>query len=92
MKGGCEEIAIGELCDETADMLRRVQSSDRPFVITQDGRAEAVVLSLGAFERGERERELLRLLLRGEREIAAGVGYDLDEVLREADRLLADGA
>ncbi|MGD9893930.1 MAG: hypothetical protein AB7R89_20885 [Dehalococcoidia bacterium] len=42
-------------------------------------------------EKGEREREILRLLLRGEQEIAAGAGHDLDEVLAEADRMLADG-
>lgn len=33
--------------------------------------------------------ELVRLLARGEREIAKGEGHDLDEVLAEADRLLA---
>ena len=33
----------------------------------------------------ESEREILMLLARGEREIAEGVGHDLDEVLAEAD-------
>ena len=41
-------------------------------------------------ERAEQERQILRLLARGEREIAASKGYDLDVVLAEADRLLAD--
>jgi hypothetical protein len=49
------------------------------------------MLSMDAYERGERERQLLRLLVRGEQEIATGVGHDLDEVLAEADSLLADG-
>lgn len=40
--------------------------------------------------RAEHERQILRLLARGEREIAAAKGHDLDEVLAEADRLLAD--
>ena len=48
------------------------------------------MLSVKAYEQTEREREILRLLARGEREIAAARGYDLDEVLAEADRLLAD--
>lgn len=48
------------------------------------------MLGIDAYERGERERQLLRLLVRGEQEIAAGVGHDLDKVLAEADALLAD--
>jgi hypothetical protein len=48
------------------------------------------MLSIEAYERGERERQLLHLLVRGEQEIAAGTGYDLDEVLAEADTLLRD--
>jgi hypothetical protein len=44
-----------------------------------------------AYERSEHERELLHLLARGEQEIATGKGFDLDEVLAEADALLAGG-
>ena len=42
-------------------------------------------------ERLEAERELLLLLARGEKEIAAGIGHSLDQVLAEADALLAKG-
>lgn len=38
----------------------------------------------------EHELELLRLLVRGEKEIEAGRGYDLDAVLAEADSLLKE--
>ena len=41
-----------------------------------------------AYERSEHERQLLHLLARGEQEITAGKGFDLDEVLAEADALL----
>jgi hypothetical protein len=44
-----------------------------------------------AYERSEHERQLLHLLARGEQEITAGRGFDLDEVLAEADALLAGG-
>lgn len=36
-----------------------------------------------------KRREILAALVRGEQEIAEGTGYDLDEVLAEADQLLA---
>ena len=59
-------------------------------MITQRGRAAAVLLSVEAYERSERDRELLRLLARGEKEIETAEGYDLDSVLAEADALLAE--
>lgn len=85
-----EIIPVTDLRQDAAAVLKRVQVSQRPLVITQRGRAAAVMLSVDTYERGEQERHLLRLLVRGEQEIAAGVGHDLDEVLAEADALLAD--
>jgi prevent-host-death family protein len=69
--------------------LKRLRGTKRPLLITRNGKAAAVILSVKAYEQAEREREILRLLARGEREIAAGSGHDLEAVLKEADRLLA---
>ncbi len=82
-------ISVTDLRQGAAAALKRVQSSKQPVVITQRGRAAAVLLSVEAYQRGEQERELLRLLARGEREIAAGKGFDLGSVLAEMDVLLA---
>ncbi len=82
-------IPVTDLRQNAAAALKRVRASKQPLVITQRGRAAAVMLSLEAYERAEHERQLLRLLARGEKEIAAGQGYDLEEVLDEADALLA---
>lgn len=83
-------IPISDLRQDAARVLKRVKDSREPIVITQRGRAAAVMLSVEAFEQSERDRELLRLLAKGEREIEAGEGYDLDSVLAEADALLSD--
>jgi hypothetical protein len=48
------------------------------------------MLSVEAYESGERERHLLRILATGEREIAKGKGRELAAVLAEADQLLKD--
>lgn len=85
-----EIIPITDLRQDAASALRRVRASKQPVVITQRGRAAAVMLSVEAYERGERERELLRLLARGEREIAEGRGYDLKSVLTEVEKLLSE--
>ena len=50
------------------------------------------MLSVEAYEHLAHKQQLLRLLARGEHKIAAGTGYDLDEVLAEADTLLKEDA
>jgi len=79
-----------DLRQDAAAALKRVRATKEPLVITQRGRAAAVMLSVEAYERAERERHILRLLARSDREIRAGKGYALDDVMVEADRLLAD--
>ena len=72
-------------------MLDRVRRSRDPVVITQRGRAAGVLLSIREYERTVYERDLLRALARGEREIQAGEGVTLDSVFEEADALLRRG-
>jgi prevent-host-death family protein len=86
-----EIIPITDLRQGAAAALKHAKASSQPVVITQRGRPAAVLLSLEAYERSEHERQLLHLLARGEQEITAGRGFDLDEVLAEADALLAGG-
>lgn len=85
-------IPVTDLRQDAAGVLRKVQKSEDPLVITQRGRAAAILLSVDAYERSRRETELLRLLALGEKEIGLGKGHSLESVLREADALLeSDG-
>ena len=83
-------VAISDFRQDAASLLKRVRESHEPMVVTQRGRAAALVLSVEEFERREHDFEILRLLATGEREIAAGQGHTLAEVMAEADTLLAD--
>jgi prevent-host-death family protein len=83
-------IPVTDLRQDAASVLRRVRDSKEPFFITQRGRAAAVMVSAEVYERAEHDRELLRLLARGEKEIAAGKGVGLAAVLAEADALLKE--
>ncbi len=83
-------IPVTDLRQDAAGVLKRVSESREPFVITQRGRAAAVLLSAEEYQRVESERQILRLLAQGEKEIIEGRGTDLDTVLAEADALLAD--
>lgn len=81
-------IGVTQLKQDTSSALKRVRRSNQPLVVTERGKAAAVLLSVNAYEQGKKEREILRLLARGEREIDAGKGYDLDDVLSEAEKML----
>lgn len=83
-------IPVSDLRQDAAKVLRRIRDSGEPLIVTQRGRAAAIMLSVEAYERSERDKELLRLLANGEREIEAGAGHDLDSILAEADALLAE--
>jgi len=82
-------VPISDLRQDAAAVLKRIRTSREPLVITQRGRAAAVMVSVEEYERSEHERQILMLLARGEKEIAEGKGYDLDAVLAEADSILA---
>jgi prevent-host-death family protein len=81
-------IPITDLRQDATSVIKRVTASKEPLVITQRGRAAAVMVSMETYEHSQHELEILRLLARGEREIEAGKGYDLNAVLAEADSLL----
>jgi prevent-host-death family protein len=84
-------VPVTDLRQDAAAVLRKLRNSREPLIITQRGRAAAVMLSVEQYERESSERQLLRLLARGEKEIKAEEGFDLDTVLAEADALLAEG-
>jgi prevent-host-death family protein len=81
-------VPISDLRQNASEVVKGVCASKEPVFITQRGRAAAVLVSMEAYEDSQRELDVLRLLARGEKEIEAGVGYDLDEVMKEADRFL----
>ena len=83
-------IPITDLRQDATTIVKRVATSREPLVITQRGRAAAVMVSMETYEHSQHELELLRLLARGEKEIEAGKGYDLDAVLAEANSLLKE--
>jgi len=82
-------VPISDLRQDAAGIIKRATASDEPVVITQRGRVSAVLQSAQAYERTQRENEILRILARGDAEIEAGVGYDADDVMAEARQMLA---
>ncbi|MDY6849470.1 MAG: type II toxin-antitoxin system Phd/YefM family antitoxin [Thermodesulfobacteriota bacterium] len=83
-------IPISDLRQDASGIIKRVSASRDPLFITQRGRAAAVMVSMKEYEHTQHELEILKSLARGERDIEAGVGFDLEAVLAEADALLAE--
>ncbi len=82
-------LPVSDLRQHAAEILKKIRDNREPVIITQRGRAAAVMISVEAYEKAEHEKEILQLLARGEKEIEAGEGYDLDTVLAEADSILS---
>lgn len=81
-------IPISDLRQNASELVKNVSVSREPIFITQRGRAAAVMISMEAYTNAQHAIDVLHLLARGEKEIAAGTGYDLEDVLKEADRYL----
>jgi len=81
-------IPISDLRQNASDVVKSVSSSREPVFITQRGRAAAVMVSMEVYQNSQHEMDVLHLLARGEKEIEAGIGHELDDVLKEADRYL----
>ncbi|MBU2622927.1 MAG: type II toxin-antitoxin system Phd/YefM family antitoxin [Proteobacteria bacterium] len=82
-------LPVSDLRQDAAKVLKQLRDNKAPIIITQRGRAAAVMIGVEAYEKSEHDKELLRLLAKGDRETETGEGYDLDAVLADADLLLS---
>jgi prevent-host-death family protein len=82
-------LPVSDLRQDAAKVLKQLRDNKNPIIITQRGRAAAVIIGVEAYEKSEHDKELLHLLAKGDREIETGEGYDIDTVLAEADLLLS---
>jgi len=83
-------VPVTDLRSDAARVLEQVKRASKPTVVTQRGRAAAVLMSLSSYEQTQEELALLRALLRGEQDIAHGGLVAADDVFAEAEALLAE--
>lgn len=79
-------VPLSELKGRPGDVIRQVETTGRPVVVTRHGRGVAVLLSLEDWERYEEAREIAELraaVAVAEQEAREGRTRTLDEV---ADR------
>lgn len=60
-------VPITDLRQDATAIVKRVAKSREPLIITQRGRAAAIMVSVEDYEHSRQELEILRLLARGKR-------------------------
>jgi len=83
MKSIPKFIPVTDLRQDAAAVLRAVQSGTEPIVVMQRSRSAAVLISVDSYERMIYEREVLGLLVQGQKDIKAARGVSVDEMLAE---------
>ncbi|MBK9575615.1 MAG: type II toxin-antitoxin system Phd/YefM family antitoxin [Fibrobacterota bacterium] len=76
-----EDIApISQVKAQFAEMLDRSRENHRPTIVTQNGRATGVLMSIEDWESQQRKIQLLKLLAEGEESIRTGGILSLAEI------------
>ena len=75
-------VPLGDLKVNPGKIVRRVDETGRPVLLTSHGRGVAVVQSLSEFEAAQEEREFMRAVVTGLADIDAGRVKSLEDVKR----------
>lgn len=73
-------ISLSDFKSDASQWLKRLQEESDAVVLTQNGRASAVVQSYETFQRQQQALLMLKLLAQGEADIAAGRLIPQEEV------------
>jgi prevent-host-death family protein len=75
-------VPLGDMKINPGKVVRRVDETGRPVLLTSHGRGVAVVQGLDEFEAAQEERDFMRAVVAGLADIEAGRVVALDEVVR----------
>ena len=75
-------VPLGDLKVNPGKIVRRIDETGRPALLTSHGRGVAVVQALSAYEAAQEEREFMRAVVVGLADIDAGRVVPMTEVKR----------
>ncbi len=84
-------ISLSDFKSDASQWLKRLQDESDAVVLTQNGRASAVVQSYETFQRQQQALLMLKLLAQGEADIAAGRTIPQEEVFERMEERLKQG-
>lgn len=85
-------ISLSDFKADASQWLKRLQEESDAVVLTQNGRASAVVQSYDTFQRQQQALLMLKLLAQGEADIAAGRLIPQEEVFAKLRERFAPDA
>ncbi len=91
MKISTDIKPITYLKSHSADMLKQVNETHRPIIITQNGEPKAVLQDPESYENMRNAIGMLKLIAQGEEDIRKGNTSSQDEVFSELETLLEPG-
>lgn len=75
-------VPIGDLKVNPGKVVRRVEETGRPILLTSHGRGVAVVQGLSEFESAQEEREFMRAVVNGLADLEDGHELPLSDAKR----------
>lgn len=89
MKVSSDIKPISYLKSHAADILRQINETHRPIVITQNGEPKAVVQDPDSYDNMRNAIGLLKLISQGEEDMRQGRHRAQEEVFNDIESLLA---
>jgi prevent-host-death family protein len=74
---------VADLKNKSNQLLRQVQTTRRPILLTKNGKPAAILVDVKEFAEKLASKRLTRMLKQAEKEIAKGKGRDIDEFFEE---------
>jgi len=84
-------LSLSEFKAEATRLLDSIRDEPGTLVLTQNGRARAVVEDYERYRARERALLMLKLMAQGERDVAEGRLTDQEQVLADARRCILGG-
>ena len=75
-------VPLGDMKVNPGKVVRRVDETGRPVLLTSHGRGVAVVQALDEYEASQEERDFMRAVVAGLADVEAGRVISLDEAMR----------
>lgn len=89
MKVASDIKPVSYLKSHAADILKQINETHRPMVITQNGEPRAVVQDPASYDNMRNAIGLLKLISQGEEDIRQGRSREQKEVFKDMEALLA---
>ena len=80
---------VSFLKSHTADILKQINNTHRPIVITQNGEPKAVIQDPESYDNMRKAIGLLKLISQGEEDIKQGNTKTQEQVFKNIEKMLA---